>query len=382
MLTDPGTIISTILKHDSKVTSYKIALLRAINDGLLSFPDLGSRDVAIPLRLLAEFWVAYYWPFMDEADPIWQGQRSTRGSQTVQDVAFRPLLTQLRQTWQTDHQTLPSPADGFLLIHDLRIPRKRATHSAALLKLYQQTLRKICAAIEYPIQYAGPGGSHWTVFAKPALFQTLQFITDPLPGTQLKDKCLVIPQPLWQTFRSLSLWVEALCIHQWCLFTETTSPSHDRGQIYRLLTARPDNRRPLTWERNNIDILLLEGQHFHCPWTAKRILTPQAYELDHLMPVSVYPINELWNLVPADPHFNAHIKSNRLPSPTCLEKARPHLQLAYDRYQGSPPLYQALQEDVALRFPPLAKPENLAHAVVQWLAQVADSRNLARFDCS
>jgi len=27
---NPGQIISTILKHDSKVTSYKIALLRAV----------------------------------------------------------------------------------------------------------------------------------------------------------------------------------------------------------------------------------------------------------------------------------------------------------------------------------------------------------------
>lgn len=45
-------IISTILKHDTKVTSYKIALLRAINDIVLSFPDLRNQivDVAVPLR--------------------------------------------------------------------------------------------------------------------------------------------------------------------------------------------------------------------------------------------------------------------------------------------------------------------------------------------
>jgi hypothetical protein len=55
-------IISTILKHDTKATSYKIALLRAINDVVLSFPDLRNlrADVAVPLRLLAQFWVAYY----------------------------------------------------------------------------------------------------------------------------------------------------------------------------------------------------------------------------------------------------------------------------------------------------------------------------------
>ncbi|MFM6909295.1 MAG: hypothetical protein ACKPKW_09185, partial [Dolichospermum sp.] len=67
---------STILKHDTKVTSYKIALLRAINDIVLSFPDLRNfqTDVAIPLKLLAQFWVAYYWPFVNPDSPIYQGK--------------------------------------------------------------------------------------------------------------------------------------------------------------------------------------------------------------------------------------------------------------------------------------------------------------------
>jgi hypothetical protein len=39
----------------------------------------------------------------------------------------------------------------------------------------------------------------------------------------------------------------------------------DRGAVYRLLTDQPDNRRPLTLERNRIDLLLLEGPSFECP---------------------------------------------------------------------------------------------------------------------
>jgi hypothetical protein len=49
--------IATILRHDAGVTSYKLALIRAINDVVLSFPDAGIFDqpVAIPLRILAEY---------------------------------------------------------------------------------------------------------------------------------------------------------------------------------------------------------------------------------------------------------------------------------------------------------------------------------------
>ena len=89
-------ILSTILKHDTKVTSYKIALLRAINDIVLSFPDLRNfqTDVAIPLKLLAQFWVAYYWPFVKPDYPIYQGQRSSgKNGQLRNDMSFRPELT-------------------------------------------------------------------------------------------------------------------------------------------------------------------------------------------------------------------------------------------------------------------------------------------------
>lgn len=88
-------VISTILKHDTKVTSYKIALLRAINDVVLTYSDLRTyqSDVAGPLKLVAEFWIAYYWPFVDTDNPIQQGQRAQRQEQTTNDMAFRPALT-------------------------------------------------------------------------------------------------------------------------------------------------------------------------------------------------------------------------------------------------------------------------------------------------
>lgn len=94
MPTHAGTIISTILKHDAKVTSYKIALLRAINDVVLSFPTMHQQeaDVAIPLNMLAASWIGYYFPFMDATRPIRQGQKQS----VKNDVVFRPQLTRLR----------------------------------------------------------------------------------------------------------------------------------------------------------------------------------------------------------------------------------------------------------------------------------------------
>jgi hypothetical protein len=379
-------IISTILKHDAKVASYKIALLRAINDVVLSYPDLRTyhSDVAVPLRALAEYWVAYYWPFADLAKPIMQGPRSQRAGVLRNDVSFRPQLTQLRQAWEALGGSA-KPSDGFWLINELRVLRKQASYPPALLRLYRQAVSSISKAIEMPIRHAGPG--EWTVFDKPALYDPLKGVAS-IPNTQKGDVCLLISNGLWETFREMSLYVEALCIHEWCLFTERVDQGNaigcDRGVIYRLLTDRPDNRRPLTWERNNVDLLLMEGKEFICPWTTRRINKRVAYDLDHLVPVTVYPTNELWNLVPSDPYFNSHVKRNRLPSFEKLIQAEPHLALAYSHYETSKSLSQAIHEDIIIRFSTLQQdyanfPRAVAKAVVDFIDQMAASRNLARF---
>ncbi|MCB2380406.1 hypothetical protein LGH70_22630 [Hymenobacter sp. BT635] len=107
-------LIATILKHDAKITSYKIALLRALNDVVLLYPGVAQRgqSVAIPLARLAELWLAYYWPFADAERPIYQGARAQRGGVVRNDVSFRPALTQLRSEWQRTVQLPAQAADG------------------------------------------------------------------------------------------------------------------------------------------------------------------------------------------------------------------------------------------------------------------------------
>jgi hypothetical protein len=387
-----GMVISTILKHDTKITSYKIALLRAINDVVLSFPDLRSyrQDIAIPLRLLAEFWIAYYWGFAQIDRPIWQGQRATTFKEVTpsnnkrkNDMAFRPALTRFRELWEHALGSVARPSDGFFVINELRVPRKRKTYPPILLDAYQQVLKDISKTLEMPIRYAGPG--NWTVFEKPKQVKELNDRAIAVPSTQPHEKCLVVKADLWQVFREMSLWIEALCIHEWCLFTESVKQddsSLDRGDIYNLLTDRPGNRRPLTWERNKIDLLILEGHTFICPWTQREITPGVAYDLDHLMPVSVYPINELWNLVPADPKFNSHVKRDRLPTIERLQQAQAYFELAYTHYNASESLSYVLREDAEIRFSQLQQDlfaASLAHAVADFIEQVAETRNLSRF---
>lgn len=378
-MADISKTLNSILRNDAKLNSYKIALVRSINDVVLAFPDMedNARGVAIPLTVLAEFWLAYYWPFTDETQPILQGPRAFRDGVLRNDVAFRPDLAALRSQWATLF-SVSRPADGYLLMSEMRMPRKRALYPVSLRESYNRAIQKIAGAIEYPIRYAGQGGGQYTIFQPPQALAALADVV-PLPGAQARDKCVVISSGLWREFRHLSLWIEALCIHEWSLFTETAGTP--RGTAYSLLTDRPDNRRPLTWERNEIDLLMMEGKTFICPWTNKK-LTTKAYDVDHIIPIAVFPFNDLWNLVPSDPDFNSNVKRARVPSLEKLNQAAPHIAHAYTNYQASRKLAPVLQEDVLLRFSAVGDdytPSNIVMAVLHLTDSIATARNAVRF---
>jgi hypothetical protein len=383
-------LISTILRHDAKQTSYKIALIRALNDVALAYPLNPSpgTGVAIPLRVLAEYWIAYYFPFVDPNRPILQKVRSRRSDGLGQDMSFRPALTTLRVRWEQFIGIPALPADGFLLTDTLRRPHLRATMSPVLQDAYDRALGEIVRTLEMPIRYAGPRGSEWSVFARPQRWREVVSQVIPLPGTLPQDKCLLVAGDLWQSFVALSLWIEALCLHEWALFTERIVQPEGRplgrGVVYELLTARPDNRRPLTWERNQVDLLLMEGAIFHCPWTHKVIAVHSAYDLDHLLPLAIYPVNELWNLVPADREANQHLKRDRLPSQTRLLAAQGIFQETYGLYLHAPATSSVLRADSRLRFGVEetghdAFAGRLAGAVTGLMERVREARNLATF---
>jgi hypothetical protein len=373
-----GTLIATILRHDRKVASYKIALIRSINDVVLGYAHISEDSpVAIPLRMLASFWLAYYWPFTDSNQPIMQG----RSAQGKLDISFRASMIKLRQEWLHLVESIRA-SDGFFLSNEFLTAHRRNNYPQELLKAYFQTLFDISDAIQQPIRYAGPG--EYSVFTRPKRWKQIK-IEIPgivsIPNTSLDDLCLVIASELWTSFRDLSLWIEALCIHEWSLFTQSIT-GIDRGIIYSMLTDRPDNRRPLTWERNQIEILMMEGQIFHCPWTGKN-LTQANYDLDHILPVSVYPINEIWNLVPSDRIFNQHTKRNRLPSNDRLINALPYLLYTYKLYNTSINIAPILHQDALARFGGKVSieqlPETLTTCVAGFINTITYSRNLPIF---
>lgn len=386
----PGhQILGGILRYDRKLASYKIALLRALNDIALAFPDALPKDepVAVPLRTVAEFWLAYYWPFMDEERPVYQAPRSHRDELVRQDVTFREAVAAVRRGWAAAVGRV-RPSDGFFLINEMRVARRARTFAPEVTDTYRAAVLEIAHTVgKNPVRYAGEG--EWGVFQVPLQRRRVRERHVVIPGTAPDDVCVLVPPDLWRTFTDLSLWVEALCIHQWCLFLETVNQGQgdgaERGLVYSLLTDHPDNRRPLTWERNAIELLMMEpGGGFTCPWTKRTLSHAGAYDLEHIVPVTVYRVSELWNLVPADRTFNQRTKRDRLPTDAALRAAQPVLAETYARYLTSSTLGQAIRDDAAARFSAVKQsasefPASLVAAVGQLVVRMRDGRGVATF---
>ena len=83
--------IERVINRDAKDATYKLALFRALSElGTVNEHQaewLPGREVALPLRLIAEKWFRYYWPLFEAPEFIPQKNGERPGS--AKPVAFR-----------------------------------------------------------------------------------------------------------------------------------------------------------------------------------------------------------------------------------------------------------------------------------------------------
>lgn len=65
------------------------------------------------------------------------------------------------------------------------------------------------------------------------------------------------------------------------------------------------------------EILQKEG-NVYCVWTGRKIPN---YDVDHMIPFSVWKNNDLWNLLPSDSKINNQ-KRDKIPTPEVIERQK------------------------------------------------------------
>jgi hypothetical protein len=114
-----------------------------------------------------------------------------------------------------------------------------------------------------------------------------------------------------------------------------------------------------------------------------KVLSQKNFDLDHLIPLAVYPINEMWNLVPSDRYFNQRIKRARLPRHDRTANLPQKLTQSYKTYGLLKELDNVLKRDSQMRFGDFSYHANfysaLGHSVTSFIEAVRNFRNVDEF---
>lgn len=311
-LPDDGTGALPLLRHailaDAKSATYKLGLLRSVAraaDGALGMArPVGDGEMSVPLGLIALNWIRLYKPLVDARLPQAPRNAGPEGLGFAKD-GWRRI--------------------GGLSPLDLRVGARFAGDSAEALHV---ALRDAAATI------AGMPATHLTFpgTSVPVL-RAEKARPGTAPGTLLVDEGylrrfgeLRVPFHLWRAFVRLDAWIEPALVAEWTRLMH----SYAEGQGRRLDPG--EVARAMEWSEPSRDVGLvrriaaevLERKGLHCVWTGKR-LSAGSLDVDHCMPWSAWPCEDLWNLLPSDPAVNRNHKRQRLPSAEALSAARERL---------------------------------------------------------
>lgn len=320
-LPDDGTgalpLLRNIILNDSKETTYKLALLRAlvrIADGCagLARPH-GDEFVAVPLGLLGLQWLRLFKPLL-----------AARLPQSADNVGLSRL------GFVGDSYRAMSDLSHL----DLRIGRAGFSpeHAAALHGALRDAINTI---IRMPARY--------TTYADgEPLFQAIRRNSKRSQQLRLDEPFLasfgnlLVPATLWTALQRYTVWIEPAIEAEWIRlmkrFLERQGRSIDDALIARAMFW-PDPARDVRVARERA-LEMIESGPLCCIWSGKA-LSPDTLAMDHCFPFALWSCEDLWNLLPAHRTVNGR-KSDRLPSMEMLRRRQGVIVEWWDRgYLGA-----------------------------------------------
>ncbi len=300
--------ISKIIERDSKATTYKFALLRGVIDIIQDnspYITFQNNRVFIPTGLMVEKWLLYYYPILSAETLIPQINGSNK-------LAFTSDFLSFIKEYER--------RGGFsAFFNDMRnkgIPLDLQESFFGLTKIIAKTITGM------PMKYIGRSISNYfySVFriessrihrAKEIDFEFL-----------IKNfGTFSIPVEYYECFQILGSFINGQdsILFKWAEFSVTASGNNlSVHQVLNEVLKSPITLREISESKKLYeDILKKEGQ-VRCVWTGKKIPN---YDVDHMIPFSIWKNNDLWNLLPSHKKTN-NDKRDKIPSPEIIERQK------------------------------------------------------------
>ncbi len=285
----PVDQIEAIINRDKKVATYKLVLVRALCD--ISQTEYrnakwhANNTVSIPLGLIAEKWLYYYWPLIESEIMLPQ----MNGFEKNKQIAFRPQLSRLVAAFR---------AKGGLSAFHTSWRAGRLDPNAH--QLFLECIKAISGAIvKGPVNYAGgsiEGGNQ--IFTFYGNLGVSKIRTREDVSTQLGR--VFFDASIWREMSLVGHWISEAIILRWAeLVHQFSSRSIPVASIVSELLITPELSRDVAVAKSIFGNL----ETLNCVYTNKS-LTGSRFDVDHLIPFSLWHNNDLWNLLPADQKVN------------------------------------------------------------------------------
>lgn len=283
--------IEGILNRDKKFATYKLALFRALCEIAMTNYNqvVWEKDgyVRVPVHLLAEKWIYYYWPIIESKHFLPQIYGETAAGKNP--IAFRAPLQSLINCYKNNGG-----------LHRFSLDLRNSTLAEEARVLTEASFKKIIRTIvSGPVTYAGGSLETGRVF---------QYIKG--------DKTVRFSTEIWRELSLMSHWINDAIILRWAELTAEISKKTVRpSEVFDLLLEVPLPERDV----NEVRKFYLGEQNKECIWTGKKL--NQNFDIDHVIPFSLWRNNDLWNILPCDSAVNRE-KKDMLPTRQLLLKRK------------------------------------------------------------
>jgi SAM-dependent methyltransferase len=287
----PLDSIEAILNKDLKVATYKLALFRALAELATTNGKAGQWNpdgfVLLPIDLIIEKWIEYYWPIFEFDGFIPQIQKESENY--PRQISFRQSLMKLIQQYKF--------SGGFNGFH---IDEMRLKLQKVSLNDYGDVKSKIKSTIiNGPVRHAGGYSSKNKLF------------------NYDHNGNIIIPDLIWKELILLGSWIIDSTILRWAELTSKFSNGQCKPSTMIDLLITEEKSRQI----DDVRKIYKQQQDIHCVWTSQKIMD---FDVDHIIPFSLWKNNDLWNLVPTKSSVNRD-KSDKLVSANHLIKTKDNI---------------------------------------------------------
>lgn len=302
--------ISKIIERDSKSTTYKYALLRGTIDIIQDnspFLKINKDVVEIPLGLLIEKWMLYYYPLLDKDAII--PQIKGVNSQLAFQVTFLKIINYYKKFGGLS-----------AFFNDIRIKGISKEINKEFYDLVKQLKNNI---VKNPMQYIGSSinKSCYSIYN----YQNNSILknSETQNTSWLINSCgtFTIPIEYFEAFKVLGSFISGTdnILFKWAEFSVNASQKRiTTDKVIAEILKYPITERDVLASKNLYKSILSDAGEITCVWSEMKI---KRYDIDHVIPFSIIKNNDLWNLLPAKSSINNN-KRDKIPSVDFITKQK------------------------------------------------------------